>query len=298
MFFVALCGLAANQCCIAWVSWGRNFPQEETRLRESVTAKLQQEMEQHFRSLASQIDDAQETQDSLSNRQSASEKDLQRLRDELHAYETHNRSLDQSIEAVEAWLAEREAEEEARGGGSENVEDKVQPANKLSAQLVRLVAEINTEEDVIDSLFMALEEGILTADEFVPEVRRRARRQFESKALVDKINRALAEQQSSSAGSPGHSHHPPVSSGIGGGLPVASSGAPPAYGAPAATASSSPSSAHPPRTNQSLPPAYATSHYPRPPMPGPAYPTAAVNGSMPGTQQGHRGGRMYPRPYL
>jgi hypothetical protein len=247
-------------------------PQEreaEARLREEVSQSLKRDLDAWYTALCDAMDNEEDAAQELRKEQRRLEEAVVQAQTKHAKLESYVSELRTRLVEADEWLRENEARVSASVAGvlgghplacvqsaDLDVEVAVQPMHRLHGQLIELVARDNAIYDVLDALQEALEDGAISLGEFVREVRKRSRTQFEARTLASKIAAELEPT------TPRHSG--PASSGY------PSGSAPPAY-------AFSPSSATPPsyastgRSSGGMPPPYAPGGAPPPYAPPPPY---------------------------
>lgn len=154
--------------------------QKRTALKE-VTMNLQAQLNTFNTQLVQDIDDMLDTQrrlvagsQHLANAMGANAQQQKELENRLEALSKRNAELSQ-------WLSQHGS------AGPVEVDEAVAVKDAWSKQLLELVAEDHAIEDCIDCFDRALAEERMQLPEFLKQVRKLSRRQFEVRALCHKI---------------------------------------------------------------------------------------------------------------
>ena len=95
--------------------------------------------------------------------------------------------MDRRVGEVQAWLAEND-----KPDSQPSIDEMTEPKDPINKQLLTMVAEDATLEDVIYYLDRGLMKGVVDLETYLKEVRRLSREQFYKSATIRKIH----EQQS------------------------------------------------------------------------------------------------------
>ena len=95
--------------------------------------------------------------------------------------------MDRRVGEVQAWLQEHDKQDQ-----QPSIDEMTEPKDALNKQLLTMVAEDATIEDVIYYLDRGLMKGVIDLDTYLKEIRRASRDQFYKRATIKKIH----EQQS------------------------------------------------------------------------------------------------------
>jgi len=149
-----------------------------------VNSKLRSDMAAMQQRLGGELDREYELKGGLDRSTAqldAAKTALQAHSADLLAYST---GLSEYKEQLATWLAAAEASSVT----ADSAVQMVAPADVVSAQLLETVSECAAIEDAYSLLHKMLANGVITPEQFVRETRRRAVRQFELKALANKIH--------------------------------------------------------------------------------------------------------------
>ncbi|CAM9172299.1 unnamed protein product [Discosporangium mesarthrocarpum] len=170
---------------------------------KEVTAKLQSDLHEVYTKLRGEIDTEMEAQTKLNLSQEQVKADLQDLtsqRDELAAL---IQICTDKRDEMDNYLDEKKASEAEQG--KIDASDLIEPADRLSQQMITLVSENQAIEDCMYQLERAVTDGVIPAEDFLREIRRLSRKQFVARATMKKVEQAQANRRRASDRAP-----PPV----------------------------------------------------------------------------------------
>ena len=124
-------------------------------------------------------------------------KQLEFHRKQVQELERQCAVADECKEDIEDWLkTARQSTQDGSQKPAMGVDDLVQPASSLHAQMLGLAAENSAVSDALYFLDRALYKGHLTLEAHLRQVRKLAKRQFLLRAHLLKINQVLLKKGS------------------------------------------------------------------------------------------------------
>lgn len=151
---------------------------------KQLSERLSQSLAGANEQAARETDQLFEEQAELGRRKQSLDRGLQEAQAERSALETCVLQLSGKRVALERWLAENESKNPQ---GDIDPDTAIVPADVLSRQALDAQAEDLALEDTLYSLNKALQEGVITAEVYMKQVRMVSRKQFFVRALGTKV---------------------------------------------------------------------------------------------------------------
>lgn len=133
------------------------------------------------------------TQAGLKQREEELRKGLREMLDEKEALEQQLQMVLMNTDVLEGWV--RENEGRGRRIGDVDVDDAFEPSDPLSKQMLQCTAADLAVEDVIYSLDKAAQEGSISFEMYLKNVRALSREQFFHRATGAKVRAAQLQSQ-------------------------------------------------------------------------------------------------------
>lgn len=170
---------------VGGAAFGTNARGKREKLETDLSTKLQAELRTMYQKIGREIEEERKEQRLLQQSNHATVATRQTLEQLRLKYTAALQEVEQKSEELKQW-----AEEQSRRD-PDDVESALEPFDQISSQLVRLNAEQQAAEDLIDCLEKALLNGAIDLPTMLKETRRLASQQFLARMHVMKINASL-----------------------------------------------------------------------------------------------------------
>mmetsp|Transcript_1610 Transcript_1610/g.5519 ORF Transcript_1610/g.5519 Transcript_1610/m.5519 type:complete len:378 (-) Transcript_1610:2290-3423(-) len=155
--------------------------------RRTVVQKVQSKLSQFRQEQQGKIQQTLKDQREQQARLSFQESESKRLDQQFNLADQNMEKLSTDIQKLQKFINE----EQSRGDLS--VEDIIEFTDALSQQDMELTAEDSALEDCLYNLERALQRDLINTEEFLRTVRKLARKQFETRALKEKVRKRKME---------------------------------------------------------------------------------------------------------
>jgi len=171
-----------------------NIPQVDPKIEtlSKCTIKLQELLSKYYDTTGKEIENFLAHNQSLNELKKKYELEKQTIIQQNNHYDNEIQQLKDKIKQLDDWILENE-----KTDGSEiDVDVILGPKDSLSKQLLKLVSDDSTIEDLLYYLDKALHSNRITLEEYIKNVRSLSRDQFMIKATVKKVQSVIRSSQS------------------------------------------------------------------------------------------------------
>ncbi|KAF2077966.1 hypothetical protein CYY_000766 [Polysphondylium violaceum] len=155
------------------------------------TIKLQELLSKYYDTTGKEIENFLAHNDSLSELKKKYELEKQTINQQNNQNDNEIQQLREKIKQLDDWLLENDKSE-----GEIDVDSILGPKDSLSKQLLKLVSDDSTIEDLLYYLDKALHSNRISLEEYIKNVRSLSRDQFMIKATVKKVQSVIRSSQS------------------------------------------------------------------------------------------------------
>ncbi|EGC32743.1 hypothetical protein DICPUDRAFT_155276 [Dictyostelium purpureum] len=163
---------------------------KKKELIDECTIKLQEILSQYYDTTVKEIKDFQVHNRSLEELSKKQQLEKGELQEQLALYNSQIDQLNENITQLEKWIKENDKPET-----DIDIDAMLGPKDPLSKQLLKLVSDDSTIEDLLYYLDKALHSNRISLDEYLKNVRSLSRDQFMIKATVKKVQYFIRQNQ-------------------------------------------------------------------------------------------------------